>query len=76
MVGRIAMRVRVPSAKVSGVIVMGRMRGRVGGIGVPGGIRGGTRIWTCEQFERVRLRLIDWEYGGMKWEKERNRNIG
>jgi len=30
MVGRIAMRVRVPSAKVSGVIVMGRMRGRVG----------------------------------------------
>jgi hypothetical protein len=53
MVGKIAMRVRVRSARVSGVIVMGRMRGRVGGIGVPGGIPGGIRIWVCEQFGRV-----------------------
>jgi hypothetical protein len=50
-VGRTAMRVRVPSARVSGVIVMGRMRGLAGGVDVRGGIRGGIRIWVCEHLE-------------------------
>lgn len=71
MVGRIVTRVRVLSARVSGVIAMGRMPGRVGEVDVPGGIRGGIRIWFCEKFGRIGLRLIDWEYGGMKWEKEK-----
>lgn len=43
MGGRKAMRVRVTSARVSGVIVMRKTRGLVGRIGVRGGIRGGVR---------------------------------
>jgi hypothetical protein len=41
MVGRIATRVRVPSARISGVIVMGRICGLMVGIGAQGGIPGG-----------------------------------
>ena len=53
MVERIAMRVRVRSARVSGVIVMRRMRGRVRRVDVRGGIRGGVRNWVCEKFGRI-----------------------
>ena len=53
MVGRIAMRVRVPSARISGVIVMRRMHGLVRGVDVRVGIRDGFKILVCEKFGRV-----------------------
>ena len=60
MVGRIAMRVRVPSARISGVIAMRRIRGLVRGVDVRGGIRGGLRILVCEKFERIWISV--WKY--------------